>query len=150
MNRKKPNQKNRMKLSELHPGKYLGADDIDGDTTATMTRIAFETMKTNDGEEKEKPVLYFKGVQKGLVLNKTNATRIGSVHGDETDLWIGKQIVLCVESVDAFGKTQWAVRVKPVRPAPKPSAFPKATQETITHEDVTTVAPASDNDGMGF
>lgn len=72
-------------------------------------------MKDDEGREEEKPVLLFKGVEKGLVLNKTNATRIADQHGDETDLWVGKRITLTTESVTAFGKTQWAIRVKPER-----------------------------------
>ncbi len=124
-----------MKLSDLHPSKFLAADDIEGDTTATISRLIIESMKSKDGKNEEKPVLFFKGVQKGMVLNKTNATRIAAIHGDETDLWVGKQITLIVESVDAFGETKWAIRVKPSPPrSTKQSAFPKATPEDLVND----------------
>lgn len=106
-----------MKLSEVYPSKFLKGDDIEQETPVTITKLVFEKMKDEDGREEEKPVLLFKGVDKGLVLNKTNATRIADQHGDETDLWTGKRITLTTESVTAFGKTQWAIRVKPERPA---------------------------------
>lgn len=106
-----------MKLSQLFPSRYLKADDIDGDTPVIIKELVFDKMKDEDGKEEEKPVLLFKGVEKGLVLNKTNAQRIEEQHGDETDNWPGKRITLTTESVTAFGKTQWAIRVKPERPA---------------------------------
>lgn len=139
-----------MKLSELHPSRYLAADDLDGDTPAVISRIVFESMKKKDGKEEEKPVIFFKGVQKGMVLNKTNATRIGQMHGDETDQWIGKKITLTVESVDAFGETKWAIRVKATPPAPsagKPSAFPKATPEDLVNDAQAHLDPSND---IGF
>ena len=106
-----------MKMSELYPSKFLKGDDIDGETLVVITKLVFEKMKDEAGQEEEKPVLMFKGVDKGLVLNKTNALRIAEQHGDETDNWPGKRITLTTESVTAFGKTQWAIRVKPERPA---------------------------------
>lgn len=105
-----------MKLSEVYPSKFLKGDDIEQETPVIITKLVFEKMKDEDGREEEKPVLLFKGVDKGLVLNKTNATRIADQHGDETDNWPGKRITLTTESVTAFGKTQWAIRVKPERP----------------------------------
>lgn len=106
-----------MKLSTIFPSKYLKGEDVDGETLVVIKELVFDKMKDEDGRDEEKPVLLFKGVEKGLVLNKTNAQRIAEQHGDETDLWPGKRITLTTESVTAFGKTQWAIRVKPERPA---------------------------------
>lgn len=106
-----------MKLSQVFPSRYLKGDDVEGETIVVIKELVFDKMKDDEGREEEKPVLLFKGVEKGLVLNKTNATRIADQHGDETDLWTGKRITLTTESVTAFGKTQWAIRVKPERPA---------------------------------
>lgn len=104
-----------MKLSQVFPSRYLKGDDVEGETIVVIKELVFDKMKDEDGKEEEKPVLLFKGVEKGLVLNKTNATRIAEQHGDETDNWTGKRITLTTESVTAFGKTQWAIRVKPER-----------------------------------
>lgn len=104
-----------MKMHELYPSRWLKSEDIEGETPVVIKELVFDKMKDEDGKEEEKPVLLFKGVDKGLVLNKTNAQRIAEQHGDETDLWTGKKITLTTESVTAFGKTQWAIRVKPER-----------------------------------
>lgn len=118
-----------MKLTQLFPSKFLKADDIDGEVQAIITKLAWERMKDDEGKEEDKPILYFLKVEKGLVLNKTNAKRISEIHGDETDDWPGKKIILTKEWVEAFGKADWAIRVKmqpPGRPQPTPAAAPAA------------------------
>ena len=47
-----------------------------------------------DGKKQRKLILEFEGKEKKLACNKTNARTIGSMLGDETDNWIGKEIVL--------------------------------------------------------
>ena len=123
-----------MKMTELHPSNYLKAGDLDEDFTLTMKGIKMEGMKDSEGNEEDKPVLYFREVDKGLVLNATNKKRILAMHpAEDTDEWIGKQVTLTKEWVEAFGKSDWAIRVKvqppqrkpapaPQKPAPKPVA----------------------------
>jgi hypothetical protein len=123
-----------MKMTELYPSRFLSADDLDGEVPVTIASIKFEKMKDNDGNEQDKPVLFFLKTEKGLVLNKTNAKRIAEIHGDETDGWIGKKITLYQESVTAFGETKWAIRVKPVPPPAKSGAL-KAQPETVPADD---------------
>lgn len=110
-----------MKISELFPSKYASAADLKGGRpTLTIARLVIESLKSDRGDE-DKPVLYFKGATKGLVLNKTNGLIIAGLYGDETDGWIGKRITLYATRVKAFGKMADAIRVVPeVPPAPKP------------------------------
>lgn len=103
----------------MFPSKFLKADDIDGEEQFIITRIAWEKMKDDKGKEDDKPILYFLKVDKGLVLNKTNAKRISETHGDETDNWVGKKIILTKEWVEAFGESDWAIRVKMQAPSSK-------------------------------
>lgn len=127
-----------MKRSEMYPSKYLSADDIDGEVVVTIKSVRMETMKDNEGQEQEKPVVFFKESQKAMVLNKTNADRIFEQVDEDTDNWPGKQITLIVESVTAFGETKWAIRVKPTRPAPKAGALKsalKAEPATVSADD---------------
>jgi len=117
-----------MNMNELYPSKYLKAEDIDGEVVATIVGLKLETMKNAEGKEDQKPVLYFRGIDKGFVLNKTNGTRIAGMHGDESDNWVGKKITLHQESVTAFGETQWAIRVKPTPPPAKATAIKSPSQ----------------------
>jgi hypothetical protein len=100
-----------MKISEAFPSKYLKADDLDGeDVTATITKITREEV----GEEKQLClILYFKEDLKPMVCNKTNAKRIELYHGNETDDWMNKKIVLQTEWVTFKGDSIEALRVKP-------------------------------------
>lgn len=113
----------------MFPSTYLKADDLDGDVSVTISNIKFERMKDDDGKESDKPVVYFLRVDKGLVLNKTNATRISDQHGDDTDSWAGKKIVLTKEFITAFNKSQWSIRVKLTPPPSNGSNALKAAAD---------------------
>ena len=67
----------------------------------------------------KKPVVYFEKVKKGMVLNKTNAKRIGKMHGEQMDNWSGKEIELYSELVPFQGEDVPSIRVRveaPERP----------------------------------
>ena len=59
-----------------------------------------------------RPVAFFRDHQKGLVLNKTNATTIAAVHGDETDNWIGKELEIFPTTTEFRGKNAFGGVVK--------------------------------------
>ena len=109
-----------MNYKLLFPSKYIGAHDLNGrDLPVTIDRVAVEDLKTERGSEK-KPVVYFKEFTgpdpKRMVLNKTNATTIAALYGNEVNNWTGKRIALFGTPVAAFGKTQDAIRVRPTTP----------------------------------
>ena len=106
-----------MKLSEAYPSSFLKADDLQGrDVIATISSVELESI--GQGADKEqKLVIGFKGKEKKLVCNKTNAGTIGQLYGDETDEWIGKQVILTARDVEYQGKTTLAIRVSLKKPA---------------------------------
>ncbi len=83
-----------MRISDTFQSKYVASHDLRGrEITVTISHVTTEELQ--DGQRTEyKPVVFFQGAQKGMVLNKTNAMTIASAFGDETDHWSGKQIVL--------------------------------------------------------
>lgn len=105
-----------MRISEAFPSKYVSAADLRGDSRVlTMTVVEMEKI----GED-TKPVLYFRGTDKGLALNKTNANKIAEIYGDDTSEWRDQQIVLFPTMTDYQGKSVEAVRVRLVMPKDKP------------------------------
>jgi hypothetical protein len=109
-----------MRISAAFPSTYLKAADLQGRPVSVhMDRVTMEDL----GSE-EKPVLYFHGAQKGLVLNKTNANTIASVYGDDTTAWTGQPITLVESMVDYQGRSVAAIRVRmpAVARAPAPRA----------------------------
>ena len=110
-----------MRISGAFPSTYLKAADLQSRRVKiTMGRVAMEDV---GGEPK--PILYFTGTDKGLVLNKTNANNIAMVYGDDTDAWLGHPIELFEAMVDFQGRTVAAIRVGvPRTPAPMQQAAP--------------------------
>ncbi len=122
-----------MNIKELHPSKWLAASDLEeqGEAAVTISKVTFEKMKNKDGNEEEKPVIWFRGVQKGMVLNNTNKQRILTQYpAEDTDEWIGKRITIQVEMVEAFGKIAESLRVKLAPPQRKPAIGAAAAPAT--------------------
>ena len=117
-----------MKISSLLSD-YLKADDLQGhEVSVVISQIKFEKM---DG--KDKPILFFLGKSKGLMLNKTNIKAIIALYGDETNSWNGKEITLFPKMVDFQGESVNAIRVKgPLSADPRYSAELSSTDPIST------------------
>jgi hypothetical protein len=107
-----------MNISKLFKSNYLKGQDLDEEFT-TMTIERLEVKEFDNGD---KPVLYFEGEERGLVLNRTNANAIIKDYGADTDQWIGRRLVLFTMPVEFNGTTTNAIRVKTAPKAPRPSA----------------------------
>ena len=59
-----------------------------------------------------KPVFMFQETEKVLVLNKTNATIIAGLYGNNLSDWIDKKIALFVTEVSFQGRQVKGVRVR--------------------------------------
>jgi hypothetical protein len=109
-------------IDAAFPSKYLKAADLNGrEVVVTIDHVNIEPV----GRDKEiKPVLYFQGKEKGLILNKTNSSKIKQILGSaETDDWAGCKIKLYATEVEFNGDTVDTIRVKAGAPqaAPKPA-----------------------------
>ena len=114
-----------MKAGDVFPSKYLKAEDVEEDMTVTISSVTLEDVKDKDsGKTTQKPCIHFKELAKSILCNKTNWNLIARQHGEESDEWVGKQIVLTVMDVDSFGDIVSAIRVKPSQKAkPKPEKW---------------------------
>jgi hypothetical protein len=84
-----------MNIDTAFPSRWLKALDIKGKRIpVTLANVAEE--EVGDGV---KPVLYFEGKEKGLVLNKTNAEILKDAYGPETDDWAGQKAILGTHKV---------------------------------------------------
>lgn len=102
-----------MKSTDVFPGKYLRAADLGtAEPVVTIREVKLETL----GED-SKPVVYFEGKERGLVLNKTNFASIADITGeDDTDDWKGCKVKLFVAKVEFQGKRVPAIRVDDPKP----------------------------------
>ncbi len=105
-------------VNDAFPSNFLKAADLNNRTIKLkIDKVVFEEI----GQTKDKkPVAYFTDVKKGLVLNKTNATTIGSVHGQEFEGWTGKEIELFEQMVPFQGQNVPSIRVRAVSEGPVP------------------------------
>ena len=102
-----------MKISGAFPSKYLKASDLgDRSLTVTIDNVVIENVGQEGSAEEHKPVIYFAGKQKGLVLNKTNAEAIAYVYGDETDAWLGKPVEIFTMMVSFQGRMTPGIRIR--------------------------------------
>jgi hypothetical protein len=97
-----------MRISNAFPSTYLKAADLNGRTA----KVVMESIRMEDIGSEQKPILYFQGKEKGLVLNKTNANNIAYAYGEETDTWAGRPLELFEAMVDFQGRTVPAIRVR--------------------------------------
>jgi hypothetical protein len=122
-----------MNVNEAFPSKFLKASDIgDAQPTVTMKEVVMEDI----GEDR-RPILYFVGKDKGVVLNKTNATNISAAYGPDTDDWTGKKVILFTAWVDFQGKSVEAIRIRPAKDGATAPKLPPASH-----------APAFESGGM--
>lgn len=100
-----------MDINKAFPSKYLKASDLgDAQPIVTIDHVAMEEV----GKDKEeRPVVYFTGKEKGLILNKTNANKIVQLlHSAVTEEWEGQRIRLYTTETTFGSETVECIRVK--------------------------------------
>jgi len=116
-----------MKVSEEFPSQYLKASDLGGrEVRVTMARVEREKIGTDT-----KLILYFKGKEKGLVLNKTNAFAIGDAYGEDTEDWYDQPLIMFSIKTEYQGKIVDGLRCRV--PTARDNKPPKA--DPITSGD---------------
>lgn len=125
-------------INDAFPSQYLKASDLKGrSVTVEIDRVEFEPV----GQAKEmKPIVYFAGKEKGLVLNKTNSLKIASLADSaQTEDWAGVAILIYPTETSFQGEMVDCIRVKaaPSRhqaaapPPPPPPAGDDIDEDSI-------------------
>ncbi len=103
---------------------YLGAWDLvdrDGkpiDVTAEIVRVAAGVLTSKGDKKTKKPIVFFKGKEKGFALNKTNTAIIAKLYTHDTRLWVGKRITMYATTTSFGRETVDCIRVRPTEPRP--------------------------------
>ena len=106
-----------MNVNDAFPSNYLKATDLQNrEIPVVISKVVMEKI----GDD-PRMIAYFQGKQKGVVVNKTNATNISAAYGPETDHWVGKPVVLFSVWTDFQGKSVQAIRMRPGNGAPGPA-----------------------------
>ena len=115
-------------IHSAFPSNYIRAVDL-GTHRVTVT-VSHLRMEDVGGDGEKKPVLYFQGKERGLVLNKTNANSVCEVAGtDDYTQWAGVKIVLYATTTDFKGKTTPCIRIDRVPGQVQPPPPPPEAEE---------------------
>lgn len=125
-------------INDAFPSNYLKASDLKGRAIVVeIDRVEFEPV----GQQKEmKPIVYFSGKEKGLVLNKTNAKQIVNMTGYEnTEDWSGLSITIYPTETSFQGEMVDCIRVKRAAPNGNMAARrrdPEPEPVPVTDDDI--------------
>lgn len=111
-----------MRIDKMFTSKFLKAADVDEMADESGTAIVMidrVEMADVGSDQQQKPVMFLRGIEPGLVLNKTNATTLGKLLGNDTDEWTGKAIGLFTTEVDFQGQQVLSIRVRMKLPKPR-------------------------------
>jgi hypothetical protein len=128
-----------MKMSEEFTSKYLKAADLQG----REVRVTMQNVEREKVGDDTKPVLYFKGKDKGVVLNRTNAGTIADAYGDDTEDWFDQPLILFSVMVDFQGKVGPAIRCRV--PTAKDNKQQPRREDPISSGPVTPSADLDDS-----
>lgn len=125
-----------MKLNTLFPAKYATGSDLLKPANLTIARVVMEDMHPAPGAPAvSKPVIYFSGATKGIILTRPLAYQIAEIHGDDTDQWTGKRIQLYSQPMNVAGQQRQAVRARRADHAgvnqPAPATLQQEEEEEI-------------------
>jgi len=130
-----------MKSSDMFPSNYFNTDDVRaGELRVTIESISQEEMR----DESRKWILRFAGETKGLVMKPVLQDQLDVLFGDETEDWIGKEIILYFDPTVMYGnKRTGSIRIKsasarraaPARSAPGPAQAARNQATAQRHYD---------------
>jgi hypothetical protein len=126
-----------MDYRTMYDRDYLGAWDLPRDVTVTIAKVEGRKLRNGSSKANSKPVLFFKGKEKGMACNKTNGKTIAAMYGTDVDKWIGKRITLYATTTTFGSDTVECIRVRPgvprgpadETPTPPPVADAETTEE---------------------
>lgn len=132
-----------MDVRKLFDKEYLYAYDLEGkDVTVVIESVKGGTLVGTGGKSNKKPVLRFKGKEKALALNITNARVIAALYGGfDAELWIGKAVTLYPTTTTFGAQTVDCIRVRNVKPKgrngaePTPPPAPEPTEAGASSEE---------------
>ncbi len=128
------------KTSEMRESKFLKQTDIGAGALMTVSSCERHNVAKEGADPELKWCLTFEESDKPLVLNSTNIQLCERIFtSDDTDIWVGKKIVLYVDpSVSYGGKVVGGIRVRAPKKAavaaPKLPPPPPAAAELMDDE----------------
>ena len=85
-------------------GSYLQKSDIDEPKTWVIRDVEERSVPIPGGQRKDKLVVFFEGVDKGLICNQTNGGVLAELSGfEDPSEWIGTEVTVYVDPNITYG-----------------------------------------------
>jgi hypothetical protein len=127
-----------MKIGQMMDSKFLKKEDVEPPKLVTIRGFSQQNAGRDDAPEM-KWTMSFIELSKPMVMNSTNLQLAAQALGsDDTDHWIGKQVVLYNDpSVQFQGKLIGGIRIRAPkkRPATSGTATTAAAPAAVTAEE---------------
>jgi hypothetical protein len=144
------------KIHEMLESKFLKKEDVGEGALMTISEVVQKNVAKQGADPEMKWCLLFEEEDKPLVLNSTNIQLCQKIfESDDTDYWLGKQIVLYTDPTVSFqGKVIGGIRVrkpktKPVAVAAAPTRTPPVRRPAAAAAAVA-VEPEAEEDPVPF
>jgi hypothetical protein len=117
-----------MKIHDMMPSKYLKKEDVGKGVLVTVKSLSRANVAMEGEPVEHKYLLHFNELEKPLVMNSTNIQLCAqALDSEDTDHWIGKQLVLYTDPNVSFGgKITGGVRIRAPRTTAVPPPVPVA------------------------
>jgi len=124
-----------MNINSMKQSRFLTKTDVGNGILVTIKSLHQEDLAMEGEPEQLEWCVNFSETEKPMVLKSVNAQLIAAaLHSQETDDWIGKQIVLYTDpTVTMKGKVVGGIRCRAPRNQPARPATPTERRQTSTH-----------------
>jgi hypothetical protein len=127
-----------MDITQSFPAKYLQKSDFSSPRQVIVDTVVMEDVSMESHPAEMKPVLFFKGAPKGMILNKTNANIMVALFGSETTAWTGQQVEAYNDVTIQFqGQLTGGIRLRPIAQA----VAQQVSQPIQAHADTNGMPP---------
>lgn len=125
-------------VRKLYDKAYIYCYDLEGrDVTVQIESVSGGTLVGTGGTKNKKPVIRFKGTEKALALNITNARTIAGMYGGfDSEKWIGKRITLYPTTTTFGAGTVECIRIRNVIPKGKNDVIRPDVPQPVEGETV--------------
>jgi len=93
---------------------WLKASDLRGHEV----KVRISEVTTAEFDNGTKLALKFHGKDKGMILNQTNARKLGKAFGHDSDNWANQEVILYAEDVEFQGRLVEGLRLRVPTPPP--------------------------------
>ncbi len=122
-----------MDMNNAFPSKYLSSDDfLSGPVHAQIAGVRMEDVSPDNKPTENKPVVYFTGLKRGLVLNVTNNKVLCTLFSGESDNWTNQVVEIFIIDTEFGGEARKGIRVRGVQ-QPQPMGGPNAAPGQVSH-----------------